>query len=85
MRLLGGLNGFKVGELKAIAQRRDNRPGQRGAMLVKPKSGYRYPVGRGADFLSLFKSAFAGVGQGSRMIFKVARTTSLSAIFLPIA
>ncbi|WP_411034311.1 hypothetical protein [Shinella sp. BYT-45] len=82
MRLFGGLYGFKVGELEAFAQRRDNRARQGGAVLMKPKSGHLYPVGRCVDFLSLFKSAFAGVGQGSGLIFKVARTTSLSAIFL---
>lgn len=39
MGLLGCLDGFKIGELEALAQRWDDRPRQARAVLVKPERG----------------------------------------------
>lgn len=81
MCLLGYLDSFEIGELEALAQRRNDGSRQRGTVLMKPESGHLYAVGRCVDFFNLFRAAFLEVGQATGLIFKVARTTSLSAIF----
>lgn len=80
MRQLAGLNGLNDGQAEALAKCRDDGSRERVAVLMKPQRGHLFSVGRSIDFLNVFNRAVARVGQGNRLIFRVGRTTTLSAI-----
>lgn len=80
---LCGLDSFEIAKPEALFQSRDNSAGNLRAMQVEPHPSGLNSVRRCAEFINLFNGAKQPVGQTSGLIFKVARTTSLSAIFLP--